>query len=200
MHKGEACRGWLITSTRDKYWSILNVVPQILLTPCFLLYVDCLRSSWLSDWLTSWITVGRLKLWSWFMWLLDLESYTHQVFPLSRRMTPLSQTRSLFPHPVSRVQTPRQQTERPWALAVTPPCLAFLADVPGRWCDGLSTVRWCWPPLWCGCWWMCSCCSTSASATNVMIGKTARCSRPCEVSSHTTAAAPFIHRMDPMGR
>lgn len=28
-----------------------------------------------------------------------------------------------------------------------PSLFGCLADILGRWCDGLSTVRWCWPPL-----------------------------------------------------
>ena len=34
---------------------------------------------------------------------------------------------------------------------------------------GLPTVRWFWPPLWCGWCWTCSFCSTSVSATSVTI-------------------------------
>lgn len=78
------------------------------------------------------------------------------------------------------VTSPSRASPAGWAL------LSSRRDPPfpgwRRRCGGSSTVRWCWPPLWCGCWWMCSCCSTSASATNVTTGKTARCSRPCAVS------------------
>lgn len=73
------------------------------------------------------------------------------------------------------------------------PCLTAWLTSRGRWCDDLSTARWCWPPLWCGCWWMCSYCSTSASVTNVMTGRTARCSLPSEVGLHHCCCGFHCH-------
>lgn len=49
--------------------------------------------------------------------------------------------------------------------------LTFLSSLPfitPLGCGGLPTVRWCWPPRWCGWCWICSFCSTSVNATSVM--------------------------------
>lgn len=94
-------------------------------------------------------------------------------FPSDGRMTPLGPTCSVS-STSSRVGTLPQRTQHSWAQFDR-------LNPQWRQCDGSSTARWCWPPPWCGCWWTSSCCCTSASATNVTRGRTARCSRPSEV-------------------